>query len=214
MVVAKPNDSPANKPLIVGLTGGIGSGKSLVADAFAKQGVAIVDADIVAREVVAPHTKGWQAIVDKFGTEVLQADNSLDRPALRTLAFAAPETTAWLNATLHPLIRAEMQQQLTAAEGPYVLFVVPLLIENSLNQWCDRICVVDVPTEMQLDRASQRDNNSYDQIQKIIQQQCSRSERLAKADDIIDNSKNISHTLKQVDNLHKLYKKFASGLNS
>jgi dephospho-CoA kinase len=214
MTTDTSTDTEAHRPLIIGLTGGIGSGKSLVADAFAKHGISVVDADIVAREVVAPDTPGWQAIVDKFGTEVLNANRSIDRPALRALAFATPAATAWLNATLHPLIRTAMQHQLAQATGPYVLFVVPLLIENGLDQWCDRVCVVDVPIELQIARASQRDNNSQAQIQKIMQQQCSRNERLAKAHDVIDNSGDTLHTFKQVDNLHKLYKSLAFGLNS
>lgn len=191
---------------VVGLTGGIGSGKSYVAECFAQHGIDIVDADIVAREVVETGTKGLSELVTYFGTDILDEHGTLDRAKLRQIVFASPEKTHWLNQTLHPLIREQMQQSLAQASSCYVLFVVPLLFENKLYEWCDRVCVVDLPEPQQLLRASARDNNSKEQIQQIMSNQCSRSERLSIADDIIDNSKSKSHTLKQVEFLHKVYK--------
>lgn len=191
---------------IIGLTGGIGSGKSFVAECFAQHGIDIVDADVVAREVVGPGTEGLAKLVAYFGKDILDEQNTLDRAKLRKIVFISPEKTQWLNETLHPLIRDKMKQSLTQASSNYVLFVVPLLYENKLYEWCDRICVVDLPESQQLSRASARDNNSEEQIKHIMANQCSRNERLSIAHDVIDNSKNKIHTAKQVNLLHNVYK--------
>lgn len=199
---------------IVGLTGGIGSGKSFIADCFATHNIDIVDADIVAREVVAPGTFGLNEIVNKFGDEILTPDGKLDRPKLREIVFADQTLTAWLNQCLHPLIRDKMRHDLNAATSPYVIFVVPLLIENKLHTWCQRVCVVDVPEALQVERAMCRDGNTAEQIKQIMAQQCSRNERLAHADDIIDNSQSRGATKDTVKNLHEFYMNSGFHLNS
>lgn len=194
---------------IVGLTGGIGSGKSTVAAMFAAHGVPIVDADIVAREVVAKGSPLLAQIAAHFGTTVLTADGELDRTALRQLVFQDKSQTEWLNQLLHPAIRAQMLQQLQQQTALYVLWVVPLLIENNLTDFCDRVLVVDVSEQTQLARAALRDNSNLEQIKKIMQAQVCRAERLAKADDVINNDRTLSEAesdlQQQVAALHQKY---------
>lgn len=193
---------------VVGLTGGIGSGKSTIADLFAALDVPIVDADIVAREVVAKGSPLLDKIAAHFGESILTSEKELNRAALREKIFQNEEEKQWLNQLLHPAIRAEMLQQLQQQTAEYVLFVVPLLIENKLTVLCDRILVVDVSPEIQLQRASIRDNNP-ELIQRIINSQISRTERLAAADDIINNEgklpQNLPHLQQQVTELHQKY---------
>lgn len=193
---------------VVGLTGGIGSGKSTIADLFAALDVPIVDADIVAREVVAKGSPLLDKIAAHFGESILTSEKELNRAALREKIFQNEEEKQWLNQLLHPAIRAEMLQQLQQQTAEYVLFVVPLLIENKLTVLCDRILVVDVSPEIQLQRASMRDNNP-ELIQRIINSQISRTERLAAADDIINNEgklpQNLPHLQQQVTELHQKY---------
>lgn len=194
---------------VVGLTGGIGSGKSTIADLFAALDVPIVDADIVAREVVAKGSPLLDKIAAHFGESILTSEKELNRAALREKIFQNEEEKQWLNQLLHPAIRAEMLQQLQQQTAEYVLFVVPLLIENKLTVLCDRILVVDVSPEIQLQRASMRDNNNPELIQRIINSQISRTERLAAADDIINNEgkllQNLPHLQQQVGELHQKY---------
>lgn len=173
---------------IVALTGGIGSGKSTVADAFARHGVTVVDADVIARQVVEPGTPALAAIADRFGNEMLQPDGSLNRAALRQCIFSNPDEKRWLNQLLHPLIHQETQRQLTQVTSPYALWVVPLLVENNLQARADRVLVVDVDSETQLARTIVRDGISRQQAQNILSAQVTREQRLAAADDIIDNS--------------------------
>ena len=191
--------------IIIGLTGGIGCGKSTSSDEFARLGINIVDADIIAREVVAPNSPGLLAIVTRFGHDVIAADGSLDRAKLRKIIFAEPAQTQWLNALLHPLIRDEMERQLQASQSPYTILSVPLLLENNLDELCDRVLVVDVNEATQLARVSRRDHSDIATINAIIAAQIDRSNRLAKADDIIDNSGNIPESLAQVRKLHDFY---------
>ncbi|TCP95743.1 dephospho-CoA kinase [Cricetibacter osteomyelitidis] len=194
---------------IVGLTGGIGSGKSTIAELFAELNVPIVDADLVARQVVEKGSPLLQQIADHFGTDVLLASGELDRAKLRSLAFNQEAEKQWLNNLLHPAIRQEMLRQLQQQTAPYVLFVVPLLIENNLTELCDRILVIDVLPETQLARATARDCNNIDLIQRIMQSQVSREVRLANADDVIDNNENIQQNLtalrQKVLELHQFY---------
>ena len=143
-----------SKPFVVGLTGGIGSGKSAVSDLFAQQGIDIVDADVVARQVVEPGTPALQAIIDHFGEAIVTDNGTLNRPALRKRVFENDLDKQWLNALLHPAIRAEMQTQLEVATSPYVVFSVPLLIENGLDSMADTVLVVDCSEETQLARAT------------------------------------------------------------
>ena len=198
---------------IVGLTGGIGSGKSTVANLFAELGVPVVDADIVARQVVEKGSPLLTQITAHFGTQVLTETGELKRALLRNLIFHNETEKNWLNALLHPAIREEMLAQLERQTAPYVLFVVPLLIENKLNTLCDRVLVIDVKPETQLARASQRDKNNIQLIQQIMNAQVSRDTRLQYADDIINNDDELvekGNVLRQnVLKLHRTYLRLA-----
>ena len=171
----------------VAITGGIGSGKTTVANLFAQQGITLVDADIVAREVVEVGSPALGSIIAHFGTQVQLPDGSLNRAVLREIVFAEPQQQAWLNQLLHPLISQTMQHQLAAVTSPYALWVVPLLVENNLCGLANRVLVVDVSPETQIKRTLLRDQVSEQQIRQILRAQASRSARLAVADDIIDN---------------------------
>jgi len=191
--------------LIIGLTGGIGCGKTTISDEFARLGITIVDADLIARDVVAPHSIGLTAICERFGNTILTNDGVLDRAKLRQLVFADPTQTQWLNELLHPLIRTEMKQQLLISDSIYTILSVPLLLENNLDILCDRVLVVDIDEATQIERVSARDNSEISTLKAIIAAQIDRPTRLAKADDIIDNSGKISHSLAQVRKLHDFY---------
>ena len=190
---------------VVGLTGGIGSGKTTVANLFAAEGITLVDADIVAREVVAPGSKGLEAIVTHFGAEILTPEGELDRAKLRQRIFSHPEEREWLNQLLHPMIRQEMLAQVEKAASAYVIMVVPLLFENGLDRLVNRTLVVDISPELQINRTVKRDNVDASQVNNIISSQCSRSEKLARADDIIDNQGEISTLKREVLALHQRY---------
>lgn len=191
---------------IVGLTGGIGSGKSTVADFFAKLGVDIVDADIIAREVVAPGEPALAAIAARFGPEIIAKDGSLDRRELRQRVFANPADKDWLNALLHPQIRERMVSACAASRSAYCLLVVPLLVENRLTNLCQRVLVVDVSPETQLERTVKRDNSNETQIRAIMAAQASREQRLAAADDVLDNNgTDLEHIKAEVARLHRQY---------
>ncbi|MDT3321236.1 dephospho-CoA kinase [Shewanella sp. SP1S2-4] len=190
---------------VVGLTGGIGSGKTTVANLFAAEGISLVDADIVAREVVAPGSTGLEAIVTHFGIEILTPEGELDRAKLRQRIFSHPEEREWLNQLLHPMIRQEMLAQVEKATSAYVIMVVPLLFENGLDRLVNRTLVVDISPELQINRTVKRDNVDASQVNNIISSQCSRSEKLARADDIIDNQGEISTLKQEVLALHQRY---------
>lgn len=190
---------------VVGLTGGIGSGKTTVANLFAAEGITLVDADIVAREVVAPGSTGLEAIVTHFGAEILTPEGELDRAKLRQRIFSHPDEREWLNQLLHPMIRQEMLAQVEKATSAYVIMVVPLLFENGLDRLVNRTLVVDISPELQINRTVKRDNVDTSQVNNIISSQCSRSEKLARADDIIDNQGEISTLKREVLALHQRY---------
>lgn len=192
-------------PNIVGLTGGIGSGKSAATDAFAKLGIDIVDADVVARDVVKPNTPGLHAIVNYFGNDILLNEGTLDRSALRERVFNNPEDKTWLNNTLHPLIREEMQRQLEQTTTPYCIFAVPLLVENKLTELCDRVVVIDCPESLQIERATARDGSSQQTIENIMASQASRDQRKRFADDVVDNSGTLDALNVKINTLHKQY---------
>lgn len=180
---------------VVGLTGGIGSGKSTIARLFAEHGVHWVDADDVAREVVAPGTPALKAIARHFGNRIVLETGALNRAELRTLIFQDEQERQWLEALLHPLIRDSMLQQLHPRGShlndyqlPYTLLVSPLLLETDQHELVDRIVVIDVPVEVQIARTVARDTNTEEQIQRIIDAQMPRQERLRRADHIIDNA--------------------------
>lgn len=198
---------------IVGVTGGIGSGKSTIVDLFAELGAEIIDADVVAREVVAQGSPLLAQIVEHFGTQVLQDSGELNRSALRQIVFGNEQEKQWLNDLLHPAIRKEMLTRLAQSQAPYVLWVVPLLIENQLTEFCDRILVIDVLPETQLHRASLRDHSDIQLIKNIMAAQVSREQRLAMADDVVDNEPELPQNLpalkKKVLELHQHYLQFA-----
>ncbi|NKF52256.1 dephospho-CoA kinase [Shewanella sp. WXL01] len=190
---------------IVGLTGGIGSGKTTVANLFAAKGIELVDADIVAREVVEPNTPGLNAIAQHFGAEVLNQNGELNRQALRDRVFNNESERLWLNKLLHPLIRKTMLEQVHSAQSDYVILVVPLLFENGLDSLVNTTLVVDISPALQRKRSATRDNTSQKAIQKIIDSQMSREQRLTKAEHIIDNQGDIASLNQQVDNLHQYF---------
>lgn len=195
--------------LVVGLTGGIGSGKTTVANLFANHGITLVDADVIARDVVAIGSPGLAAITEHFGPEVLQNDGSLNRAWLRQQIFADAVAKAWLNALLHPLIRQEIIQQLSQAQSPYVLLVAPLLIENGLTALSDQVLVVDVQPETQIRRTSVRDGVPAGQVEAILAAQCSREQRLAVATQLINNDMDHIDLAEQVAVLHEFYLQLA-----
>jgi len=192
-------------PYTVALTGGIGSGKSTIANAFAALGVPIIDADVIAREVVEPGSAALQRIAERYGERILTEQGALNRPRLREIIFQSPDEKAWLNNLLHPLINARTQQLKALSTAPYVLWVVPLLVENGLQHQADRVLVVDVDEATQLRRTIQRDGIDRQQAQNILSAQATSSARLAVADDVINNSGTPDEALPQVAALHQRY---------
>ena len=190
---------------VVGLTGGIGSGKSTVARLFGELGVHWVDADDVARELVEPGSPALAEISGHFGAKILTAEGALDRAQLREIVFEKPEERAWLEALLHPIIREELVRQLNPEnyQLPYVLLVSPLLLETDQHELVDRIIVIDVPKDVQLERTMARDTNSREQVERIIAAQMSREDRLARADEVIDNDRPLDDVTRQVRELHE-----------
>ncbi|BBL89878.1 dephospho-CoA kinase [Vibrio rotiferianus] len=191
---------------VIGLTGGIASGKTTVANLFKQQfKIDIVDADIVAREVVEPNTPGLNAIIEHFGTDIVHDDQTLDRAKLRERIFSHPEEKAWLNGLLHPMISEKMIEDLDQVTSDYALLVVPLLVENKLDSLCDRVLVVDVEPQTQISRTVKRDNVSEEQAKAILASQASREQRLALADDVVKNNPNDPELLLQITDLHEKY---------
>jgi dephospho-CoA kinase len=193
----------------VGLTGGIGSGKSTVAAEFVRLGIQQVDADIVARQVVEPGTAALEAIVQQFGEAIRNSDGQLDRSRLRQIVFNDETAKNWLNQLLHPLIRQEMLRQLADATSPYVLLVAPLLLENKLDQLVDTVLVVDVSEQTQINRTSVRDGSSESLVQSIMAAQCSREERLARANQVISNEGSSDTLPAKVAELHRIFLRMA-----
>ena len=196
---------------VVAITGGIGSGKTTVANQFAALGIEVVDADLIAREVVAPGTPALAAITSHFGPEILTEQGLLDRRVLRERIFSDQAAKSWLNALLHPIIRSEMLRQCAAVSSPYCLLVVPLLVENRLTELADRVLVIDVDEATQIERTCRRDGVNREQAQAILASQASRSERLAMADDVLDNQSGTTETIRErILALHETYLAFAS----
>jgi dephospho-CoA kinase len=190
---------------IVGLTGGIGSGKTAVSDRFAKLGIGIVDADIIAREVVEPGTEALHAIAEHFGTQLFTSDGQLDRTQLRKTIFTDVQAKKWLESLLHPLIGSEIVRQLGEVRSSYALFVSPLLVESQQKLLCHHLVVVDVPNEVQIARTMQRDTNDRDQVERIIGSQADRQTRLAAANDVIDNTCGFEQLDLRVSELHQQF---------
>jgi dephospho-CoA kinase len=191
--------------LIIGLTGGIGSGKSAAAELFAQRGVPVLDADVMAREVVEPGMPALEDIAARFGAEVLTASGQLDRRRMRELVFAAPEKRRELEAILHPRIRHLMRERIAALHAPYCIAVIPLLVETGQRDLCDRILVVDVPEPLQYERVQHRDGLSPEEIRAVLDAQATRDERLAAADDVIVNDRDRTHLERQIQALHEKY---------
>jgi dephospho-CoA kinase len=206
---------PKSKKLVVGLTGGIGSGKSAASAWFAEQGINIIDADVIAHETVAKGSATLQKIQKKFGDWVLNGDGSMDRAAVRTHVFANPEALIELEAITHPAIREKAKAQLDASTSPYIILSAPLLIEAAeagLANLCQRILVMDATEDTQLARASQRDDQSIQKIKAIMTNQLSREERNRHADNVILNESDLASLYLQLEPLHQEYLTLAQQL--
>lgn len=195
---------------VVGITGGIGSGKSAVSDRFKRLGIKVVDADIASREVVKPGKPALVAISQHFGSDVIQADGSLDRARLRSLVFADPNERIWLERLLHPLINEYLRQELASATSPYAILVSPLMMETGQSRFTHRMLVVDVPEHVQLARTMARDSNNEAQVKAIMAAQASREARLATADDVIQNDAGFEALDAAVMQLHERYLELAA----
>ncbi len=193
------------RPQRIGLTGGIGSGKSSVAEQFRTLGVPVIDTDAIAAELVQPGQPGLQRVADLFGSEILKRDGTLDRHRLRRLVFADPAQRHRLEQALHPLIRSEMRRRIEQLDAPYCILEIPLLLESGWNGEVDRILVVDTPQQLQIERAARRDNISREEVKQVIEAQSGREERLAAADDIISNDGDLEQLQRRVEQLHRFY---------
>ncbi|BCX87885.1 dephospho-CoA kinase [Methylomarinovum tepidoasis] len=191
--------------LKIGLTGGIGSGKSTVARLFQRHGVPVIDTDEIARDLVRPGRPALRALVDAFGPDILTADGELDRARLREIAFNDPAAKARLEAILHPRIFSELERRLQALEAPYVIIAIPLLVETGAWGRVDRVLVVDCPEALQIERVRRRDGWDEALIRRVLASQAGRLERLAVADDVIVNDRDLAHLARQVAELHRLY---------
>ncbi len=198
--------------LIIGLTGGIGSGKSAVSACFEKLGIAVIDADVAARVVVEPGTPGLAQIAEHFGPGVIDANGALDRAALRRIVFEDAAERRWLESVLHPRIGEEIRRGLREASSPYAILASPLLLEARQDVLAHRVLVVDVSEDTQVARTMQRDNNSGEQVRAIIAAQIGRAERLARADDVIENNGSLEDLEPKVLALHRRYLEIAAAM--
>lgn len=194
---------------IVGLTGGIGSGKTAVSDRFAALGVKVVDADVASRVVVEPGQPALKAIAAHFGEHIIGSDGGLDRAALRKIVFAQPEERTWLEQLTHPLINAYIKDELGSAESDYAMLAHPLLVETKQYHICNRVLAVDVPETLQIERTMARDGNDRNQVEAIIAAQATREQRLEVADDVLVNDQDLAHIDAEVSKLHKRYQQLA-----
>jgi len=200
--------------LKIGLTGGIASGKSTLCQLFSNHDVPIIDADIIARELVQPGQIALDEIIHCFGSKIIQADGTLNRASLRKLIFSDPKAKAQLEAILHPKISQQLQQQSDVIESDYCILAIPLLIESKLQESVDRILVIDISPELQLERLCLRDKLSTSDAQLMINSQCSREQRLSFADDIISNNHSFTELKKIIFNLNQKYRKLAVSMTS
>ncbi len=198
--------------LLIGLTGGIASGKTLASDAFAAFGTPIIDADIIARKVVEPDTPGLIALIEHFGQSIVTQSGQLDRSVLRNIIFKEPAKRATVDGLLHPLIKSLADEHIETARAqkhPYAIYSIPLLVETRQQDRYDKIIVVDVPVELQIERLLERDGSEPSQAQSIVDAQATREQRLNIADFVIDNTGSIENTLKQVEEIHRTLLKLA-----
>ena len=196
--------------MIIGLTGGIGSGKSAAANFFQNEGISVIDTDQLARKVIEKDTPGYSKVVDSFGANILDNNDSIDRAKLREEVFHDNEKRKILESITHPLVRELMVQKISSSTSPYSIIMVPLIFETNSAKNYDRVLVIDCDVEIQLARAMNRDENSADLIQKIIDSQCSRSERLSIANDVIPNNNSIEDLKKRSLAMHNFYLGFCS----
>jgi dephospho-CoA kinase len=202
-------DHQAIRPYTIVLTGGIASGKSAVSRNFASLGIDVIDTDLLAREVVKPGQPALSRVVERFGNEILLPDGHLDREAMRRIIFADPAKRKALEGILHPAIHDEVRRRIESVSSPYCILVIPLFAESSRYDWVDRVLVVDVPEEVQIGRVMERDDVERVQAEAILAAQASRSERLALADDVIENTGSIEALEDRVAELHLRYLKLA-----
>ena len=191
--------------MIIGLTGGIGSGKTAVSDIFEKLGIGVVDADLASRVVVEKGKPSLEEIVKHFGQGILSEEGELDRAKLREIIFNSDEEKNWLESLLHPAIAKQIQEELKASSSPYTILVSPLLLETNQKDFCNKVLVVDVPVETQIERTLKRDGVSLEQVQSIIKAQISRDKRLELADEVIVNDKNLEDLQLAVSKLHQQF---------
>ena len=191
--------------LTIGLTGGIGSGKSTVAELFKARGITVVDADVIARQLVEPGRPALQEIVARFGAAILNRDGTLNRAALREQVFSDPGLRTALESILHPLVWARIAEEIKQSHGPYCIAAIPLLAESRHRHSVDRVLVVDAPESAQVSRTQTRDGLTSEQVQAIIHSQCSREQRLKIADDVIHNDGSLAQLELQVQALHQRY---------
>ena len=191
--------------MIIGLTGGIGSGKTAVSDLFQDLGITVVDADLASRVVVEKGREELSKIADYFGKEILTQDGELDRAKLRHIIFNSEDKKLWLESLLHPAIASQIQKELDLSQSPYTILVSPLLLETEQKNFCSKVLVVDVPVEVQIKRTSDRDNVSEEQIKSIIASQIDRESRLQQADEVISNDGSIEDLESKVKELHKKF---------
>jgi dephospho-CoA kinase len=194
-----------DKPWVLGLTGGIASGKSAAAQRFAELGVHVVDADQASRWVVEPGRPALAALVERYGVALLQADGSLNRGALRKVIFEDAEQRRWVEALLHPLIAEEITRSLAAATSPYAVFVSPLMVESGQYRITQRLLVVDAPEALRVERTLLRDHTTPEQVQAILKAQVSREQRLQLADDVLVNDRDLAWLHSEVERLHTFY---------
>jgi dephospho-CoA kinase len=196
--------------LVVGLTGGIGSGKSAAANEFARLGATVVDTDVIAHELTAAGGAAIPELRAAFGDEAIDASGAMDRVKMRERVFSDPAAKKSLEALLHPMIREESRRRIEVAPGPYIIHVVPLLVETAdYRRRVDRVLVVDCPEDLQIARVRARNALPEEQVQAIIATQASRADRLASADDVIDNSGSLDALCRQVAALHKRYLEYS-----
>lgn len=195
--------------LVIGVTGGIGSGKTAATDRFQTLGIKVVDADLASRVVVEPGRPALQAIAEHFGAGVISTDGTLDRRALREIVFANPDERKWLERLTHPLIAQEIVQQIQSSTSPYTILASPLLLESGQSRMAQRVLVIDVPETVQIARTTRRDNTDEAGVKAIIAAQMKREDRLAKADDVIVNDQSLEALHAAVDQLHQHYLELA-----
>ncbi len=191
--------------MIIGLTGGIGSGKTAVSDAFQDLGITIVDADLASRIVVQKGKPSLKKIAEHFGNDILNENSELDRAKLREIIFNSDEEKNWLESLLHPAIANQIKDELKASSSPYTILVSPLLLETNQKEYCNKVLVVDVPVELQVERTLKRDQVSEGQVKSIIKAQISRKNRLEFADEVIINDGSLEELHSTVMKFHQKF---------